>query len=501
MAIKEYDNFDYNIEQLKKPIGLNIIKQGEVMNSKNFNSSLQSIQDNLDKLYEKTRYLEDSIDYARSFLDQKINAYNKRISTIISSIEDISNVNKNMSYLDFMIPFQENKVDSTDRNKNYKVKPCIISGNDKVLTISNNANEEYKLTSITRSSEKVPYDSNFDDLIKGDKYRTIYIEDKPLETGVVESFTCYLPYALETNYVNATAVNSYVENVVMVYPNGITETMENNITGINVESRMITHFKLNVRCTAYDTVTYELDEDLVNADNIWDSISNYEYALTVDKETKLEVEALISRTVTNSNGQTTKKTYKAAAKNILTVTKYLYVFGVDNIKVGLLDFNNDCYFISETIDTGVFNDGDYLQIQVDDNYGEFSSIEYFIMDGDMEIPLLPVNEEYVYNERIFPEDDLRFSVDDDLYSKGVFAIKKDGLIINSTIDEIKDLYDANYCASYQPIKDVHSYTPINNSVRVKAIIRIFGDTVDTIPYIKNINIRKYGGTTLWTKLY
>ena len=81
------------------------------------------------------------------------------------------------------------------------------------------------------------------------------------------------------------------------------------------------------------------------------------------------------------------------------------------------------------------------------------------------------------------------------------AIKKDGLIINTSIDEVKDLYDANYCVSYQPIKDVYSYTPINNSVRVKAIIRIFGDTIDTIPYIRTISIRKYGGTTLWTKLY
>ena len=500
MATKEYDNFDFNMEQLNKPIGLNITKQGRVMNSTNFNSSLQSIQDNLDKLYEKTRYLEDSIEYARIFLDQKINAYNNRISTIISSIEDISNVNKNMSYLDYMVPFQENKTDSSDRNKNFKVKPCIISGNDKVLTLSNNASEEYKITSITRNGEKVPYDSNFDDLVKGDKYRTIYIEDKPLENGVLESFTCYLPYALEVNYINASAVNSNIEDVVMVYPNGITETIENNITGINTESRMITHFKLNARCTAYDTVTYELDEELVNMDNIWNNINDFEYALAVDKESKLEVEALISRTVT-SGGQTTKKTYKAAPENILTVTKYLYVFGIDKIKVGLLDFNNDCYFISETINTGTFNDGDYLQIEVDDNYGEFSSIEYFIMDGDMEIPLLPVNEKFVYNEKIFPEDDLRFAIDDDLYSEGIFAIKKDGLIINTSIDEVKDLYDANYCVSYQPIKDVYSYTPINNSVRVKAIIRIFGDTIDTIPYIRTISIRKYGGTTLWTKLY
>ena len=502
MAIKDYNNFDYNIEQLEKPINLNITKQGNVMNSDNFNSSLQSIQDNLDILYEKTRYLEDSIDYARTFLDQKIEAYSKRINTIISSIEDISAINKNMSYLDFVVPFQENVVDHKDRNKNYKVKPCMISGNDKVLTLSNNAQEEYEITSISRSCTQVSYDSNLDEFSKGNNnYRAIYIEDKPLQSGVLETFTCYLPHAVEVNYIKTKAINSRVENIVLVYPNGITETMEDNVTGINTESRMITHFNLNLRCTAYDTVTYELDEELVNADNIWSSLNDYEYALSVDSETKLEVEALVSRTVINSTGQTTKKTYKAAPENIMTVTKYIYVFGIDKIDVGLIDFNNDCYFMSETIETGKFNDGDYLQLQVDDNYGEFSSIEYFIVDGDIEIPILPVNEQYVYNEKIFPENDLRFAIDDDLYAKGVINIKKDGLVINTTLDDIKDSYDATYCVSYQPVNDCYNYTPINDSIRVKAIIRIFGETVDTVPHIKSISIKKYGGTTLWTKLY
>ena len=63
MAENEYTNFDYNVEQLTKPIDLNITRQEEIMNSEDFNNSLLSIQNNLDILYEKTRYLESSIDY------------------------------------------------------------------------------------------------------------------------------------------------------------------------------------------------------------------------------------------------------------------------------------------------------------------------------------------------------------------------------------------------------------------------------------------------------
>ena len=72
MAENEYTNFDYNVEQLTKPIDLNITRQEEIMNSEDFNNSLLSIQNNLDILYEKTRYLESSIDYTKTFLDQKM---------------------------------------------------------------------------------------------------------------------------------------------------------------------------------------------------------------------------------------------------------------------------------------------------------------------------------------------------------------------------------------------------------------------------------------------
>ena len=53
MAINDYTNFDFNIEQVTKPVDLNIKRQEKVMNSEYFNSSLQSIEKNLDILYEK----------------------------------------------------------------------------------------------------------------------------------------------------------------------------------------------------------------------------------------------------------------------------------------------------------------------------------------------------------------------------------------------------------------------------------------------------------------
>lgn len=501
MAINDYTNFDYNIEQLTKNISLDIKKQYSVMDSDSFNSSLLSIQNNLDILYEKTRYLEDSIDYARAFLDQKISDFENRISSTIKSIEDIKSINKNMSYLDFAVPFQKNSVDSTDRNKDYKVSPCDLNKNSKVLTLSAHANQSYNFTSINRTCDTIPYDSNIEDVINGEKYRAIYIEDRPKANGIVEHYSCYFPYAMEVNNIDITPVNCKVNNVTLVYPNGITELFDSEATGINVTSRMATHFTFDLKCTSYEVVEYVLDKDLANADNVWDNIKAFEYALSIDNTSKVTVEALIERTVTDLFGKSVTKKYKDAPGETIKAIKYIYVLGIDSISANLLLLNNNCYFLSESINTGHFNEDDFLQICVSDHTGEFSSIEYFIVDGDMEIPILPISEKNIYNERIFPETDLRFAIDNDLYSYGIIKIKRDGMAIDSSLDSVIDQYDATYCVSYQPVSDVYNYTPINDSIRIKAIIRYYGSIIDTIPYIESINIRKYGGNTLWTQLY
>ena len=502
MAENEYTNFDYNVEQLTKPIDLNITRQEEIMNSEDFNNSLLSIQNNLDILYEKTRYLESSIDYTKTFLDQKIKTFDDRMASIIKSVEDIKSINKNMSYLEFPVPFQRNTVDTTDRNKDYKVEPCDLNDNSKVLTLSAHANQTYKFTSINRTSEKMPYDSNINDMINGEKYRAIYIEDRLQRDGIIENYTCYLPYAVEVNNINIVPVNCTVHNTTLVYPNGVTELLDDKITGINVNSRMITHFTFSLKCTTYEIVEYVLDKELANADNVWDEIKNFEYNLNFDKDTKVEVEALIERTsIDVKSGRSKTKKYKDAPGETVKIVKYIYVLGIDSITANLLMLNNNCYFLSETIDTGHFEQSDYLQLAVSDNIGEFSSIEYYIVDGNMEIPILPISEKYVYNERIFPETDLRFEMDEGLYAAGVIKIKKDGMAIDTTLNNVIDQYDGVYSISYQQDPNVYSYTPINDSIRIKAIIRYYGNTLDTIPYIETINIRKYGGNTLWTQLY
>jgi hypothetical protein len=191
----------------------------------------------------------------------------------------------------------------------------------------------------------------------------------------------------------------------------------------------------------------------------------------------------------------------------MTVTKYIYVFGIDKIDVGLIDFNNDCYFMSETIETGKFNEGDYLQLQVNDNYGEFSSIEYFIVDGDIEIPILPINEQYVYNEKIFPENDLRFAIDDDLYAKGE---KPEALLdwpVDATDYELVDIFNwqeeaAGMISQMEFVRRVDVQTEtIERYVREGKLIPDLVVPMSehrTFKYFKDETLKKYAQQFGWT---
>ena len=74
--IKDSIDFEYAINKMITYIEPNIKLQGEYLDSEKMNETFKSIEENLNTLYEKTRFLEDSIQYTRVFLDSKIKSFN-----------------------------------------------------------------------------------------------------------------------------------------------------------------------------------------------------------------------------------------------------------------------------------------------------------------------------------------------------------------------------------------------------------------------------------------
>ena len=295
--LKNSTDFDYNLSEIQKDLNINIILQDDIMESDKMNTSLKSIQDNLNTLYEKTRYLEDAIDYAKTFLTIKIDNYINDINSSIKSIEDLSMIDKNLGYIDYNVPFIENAVETRDRNKNYKVNPCSIR-ND-VLTLSNRIKDTYDYSSIGFKCEQVPHYNNLTALQTDGFYRSIYLEEKPIKEGIVETLTIYLKEPKEVNELKLNPVNCNVKNIRYVYINGIEEQAGDLVTGIELESRIVTHIKFDIECTAYTTIKYVLDKDKITMDNLWTKVKELEYPIS-DSEDKINYEAIISKTLQKS---------------------------------------------------------------------------------------------------------------------------------------------------------------------------------------------------------
>lgn len=535
--LKDSIDFDYNLKQIKQEIDSDIQLQDEVMDSEKMNNTFSTIESNLNSLYEKTRYLEDAIEYAKTFTEVKINEYTAEINSMIKSISDISNISRNMGYVQYEVPFTENVVDIPDRNKNYKIKPCKVresttSNNDKydIITLNNYIDQTCKINSVSFKCDQIPYDSvlmdangnknkiaytslnnsalsenkpssfygNLSGYDGSDKYMTLYLEQKPVENDLVQTMTVSLAEPCEVNELEIVPVNCYIENIRYVYVNGIEEYAGDLMTGIEPESRIITHIKFDMRCNKYSTITYELDKEALSM-NAWDFVKSIEYPDVV-ADTKLNTDIILSRTEINPSGNKVVQTYKTG-KQAEKVNMYVYNFGLDILKVNRVELYEDGYFLSEPINIGSFKSNEYIQLVVDDCIETGCGVEYYIVDGDVDKSIVPVGTKIITDEMIFPDTDLRFTIDEDLHSDGLKQIKKDGLNINISLEDAKTSYDGRYSADYQPLDTYYNYTPLNNTIRIKAIIRTYGDQVDTIPYIKSILINKYGGNTLWTNLY
>ena len=341
---------------------------------------------------------------------------------------------------------------------------------------------------IDKKYSYVAYKSNLEDL-KDSSYRTFYIEEQIANKGVIETITITLDEPTNINYIDIQTVNSSVENLRLVYANGI-EMYYDYKSGI-MKDAIVAQIKFDLVNKNYTNTKYYMDKSKVTED-VWNKIKDYEYRYALDVTTKFEMEEVIAKV---TNGKTDiYQTNISNSSEIIEKNMYTYIFGIESITIKHIEQETDSCFISEPINIGTCSEKEYIQLHVEDVLTEYAGIEYSILDGDMEISLLPVGKELIKNERLFATLPLRYKKD----NTELFAIKKDGLTTDISIDDAKLQVLSRFSIDYYPEFN-YNYTPINSNIRIKAIIRKFTKDIDT-SYIRHLKIRKYGGDTPWTDM-
>lgn len=497
--IKNTIDFNYAIDKITTQTNTNIYLQSNTLNSDYINKSFSEIENSLNSLYEKTRYLEDSIEYTKAFLNTKINDFDKELNSILHEIENTADSAKNLSYISYNVPFVINTNHILDRDNITKINPLTLKNNKLMLDYNINIDQEYKTCS--RICDSIPYKDNLTS-IKSEPYRTVYLEEKLIPNGLTETIVISFGQPTEVNLIDAKFINCNMKNIRFGLINGTVEEITGDYSlEINQKTRICTYIKFDLVCTNYDLVTYELDKSKITS-NVWSEVQEFEYNQMNNISNKFDASMIISKTTQNKNtGKKNTITYSSSEnKNITTLKMYSYVFGLDYLNIKNNEFYKDGYMISDPITIGKLKEEEFIRLNVKHNYNENSAIEYSVLDGDIEIPLALINEDTIKNELIFSNCDTRFIMDFDAstsYSGEI--IKQNGIALNLSYLDAKTKVGTDnnrYSVSYKTGVENYNYKPLNDTIRIKCYIRTFG-TIKDMPYISSIAIHKYGEESLW----
>lgn len=215
----------------------------------------------------------------------------------------------------------------------------------------------------------------------------------------------------------------------------------------------------------------------------------------IDNDGNLSYDIIVSyiQEDNDNNDYNDEPSYIPPSEPVITYQDYSlynYLFGIDSIKVSYNTISNIGCFVSNSIDIGDISQKHNIELTASDYMPEYTSIEYYIIDGNNTVPILNNNINYIEHELLFPNLSTRFSIKDNVYT-----IYKNFESTNLKLNDI-DFTNKNikYTISYEPIKE--EYIPENSNIKVKVILRQYRDDCGA-PYINSITLSKIGAGQLW----
>lgn len=428
----------------------NISEQDKILDSEKYNSSFKAIEDTLNLLYEKTRTMQNTIDYANSFIKNEIDETITECKTLLSNIENNRDIMKNSAYINYNVKLQSVFDTYSDRD-NSSIKG--VEMHNGVITLNSNVIENVILDNASLESRHANYNvfNSLEDISTDNNYRTMYMFDRTQNSSIKEKLILHFSKTRTINKVNFIPSNCTITSIEFTHEDGSVET----VTGYNInlsKNRNVKTIAVNIECKNY-------------------IISNLNYKTTAEKEfwEKLDQE-----------------------DTIINQSKYYYyIFGLDKISIQFAEISNKSCFISKEIKLETLKENEYIALNADYSC-EKGSLEFYIIDGTNEIPILPENESTVVEEQIFYKIPTRFTIDD------ITSIKmyKDSIPSKISLNEAINSTEEGYTVTYTPKSAASVSNLLNDTIKVKVIMRCY-DT-NYIPFIKSIQVKKYGGDTLWT---
>lgn len=191
----------------------------------------------------------------------------------------------------------------------------------------------------------------------------------------------------------------------------------------------------------------------------------------------------ISNQVSITTVSTTTDELIEAAKNEQTTEYRFYTnyFGLNSFLTANKSFASDSGCISTPIEVTPYTSIKlHADIQCDPSV---ASVEFSLVDGNQEIPILPVETKKVEHEKVFFMLPTRFHGTDKTYYLN-------GTAVGDSMDASVIAKNKNACTvSYTPDEDSFSVMTESDSVRIKVVFRIY-NKMGKMPEVSNIHLEQ-----------
>lgn len=148
--------------------------------------------------------------------------------------------------------------------------------------------------------------------------------------------------------------------------------------------------------------------------------------------------------------------------------EFAYYFGITSITATNKKYLPTCAFISDPVSVSGRRK---IALEADFTEGDNGSIEFSIIEGTTETPIIPKGVKTIHNEKLFFDIPLRFEGKDCKLYKN---FKYTGASVKTADFTLDDVYTVDYTPT-----NGFEYQPKKGEVKIKAIMRMY--TPDGIP--------------------
>lgn len=252
------ENFNYKDQKeliLKDIDNISLNKQNAYLNSEKINNNYLEIENELNSIYEKTRILENIIDYAKKYITSEIESFKEECREALKDIEILTdlNINEEKKFITINIPFKYNdELKFTDRDGTV-LKCCDIYDGNIVMSQKIDIKIKYQYVSITRNENPCLFN---DEAIQNNQiYMSKYKLDSIKKDGVNELIAVYFKNIEKINIIKIKLTNCKLKQLKYIYANNSFENEEDLTLG-NTDAKEIIGIEFMINCTNYTTEEY-----------------------------------------------------------------------------------------------------------------------------------------------------------------------------------------------------------------------------------------------------